>query len=183
MAKITIDKEIENLKNELDIRDDTHPDYLPPELKDLQARVLAAHAYLESTLELIISSRIAKEINEEDLRRAQIVSIPITIIPRSLFLNLTVSRLMNRLSFWEKLQVVKEFDNEIPASSLEKVNSYRNEFAHPKGMNLRNKYDYSKKEGKINIRNLLRCLTQTNREMDAYILKSFPNITSREIKE
>jgi len=183
MAKITIDKEIENLKNELDARDDTHPDYLLPELKDLQTRTLAMHAHLEASLELIILSRIAKEINEEDFSRALITRSPITIIPRQFFLNPTVYKLMNRLSFWEKLQIVKEFDNEIPASSLEKVNSYRNEFAHPKGMNLRNKYDYNKKESKINIRNLLRCLVQANKKMDVYILKSFPDITSKEIKE
>ncbi len=183
MAKITIDKEIENLKDKLDARDDTHPDYLPPELKDLQARALAMHAYLEASLEIIILSRIAKDIDEEDFRRAQTIHIPITIIPRHLFLNPTVYKLMNRLSFWEKLQIVKEFDNKISISSLEKVNSYRNEFAHPKGMNLRNKYDYNKKNGKINIRNLLRCLVRANREMDAYILKSFPNIISKEIKE
>lgn len=54
---------------------------------------------------------------------------------------------------------------------VSKVNRYRIEFAHPRGMQLRNKYDFASPKGKQNIRDLLRCLLQANREMDNYFIK------------
>ena len=52
-----------------------------------------------------------------------------------------------------------------------KANKYRNEFAHPDGMDLRNKYNFSQPQSKENIRNLLRCFDEAEKEMDNYFIK------------
>jgi hypothetical protein len=46
----TIEQEIEELKIELNQREDTHPDYLPIEVRELQNYVIAVHSHLEESL-------------------------------------------------------------------------------------------------------------------------------------
>lgn len=61
-SKLAIDAEIEQIKQALQDLEDTHPDYTPPELKELQSRVLAVHAHIENALETRILLQIKKSL-------------------------------------------------------------------------------------------------------------------------
>lgn len=177
--KIKIDQEIRNLKYKLDSIEDTHPDYIGKDLKDLQTRALSVHAHLEAVLETIILSQVMKEENELCFTFTH--GLPTLIMSKSMSATSTSIKLMEKISFINKIDIIKEFDDRIPEKSLNKVNKYRNEFAHPKGFNLRKEYDITSK-GKENTRNLLRCLIKGWKDMDEYIIKCFPNLTAKEIK-
>lgn len=158
--KFTIDKEIEQLEESLDSLEDTHPDYIPPELKTLQARVLAGHAHLENGLETRIYLQIKRSLSEvSDDAWENAVGV--------------IRPLLEALSYRNKLGIVESYGDVTPGliDILKKVNSYRVEFAHPQGMKLRNKYNYTDSQGKQNVRDLLRCLLQAKREMDNYFIK------------
>ncbi len=66
---------------------------------------------------------------------------------------------------------MKNYKDGAIENSLSKVNKYRIEFAHPRGMELRNKYNAATSQGLENIRNVYRCLLQAYREMDNYFIK------------
>lgn len=158
MRRKAIDEEIDELKNELDNLGDIHPAYLTPELRELQARVISTHAHLEELLEIRIGYQFRKE----------------GIIKKGedgtdVYFSQDFYRILsNYVSFRNKIEIVKEYNDNFPVNNLLKVNSYRNEFAHPKGMKLRDKYNYSTSSGKINIRDLLRCLILANKAANIY---------------
>lgn len=174
-----IDKEIESLKIELDSVEDTHPDYMNENLKELQTRVLAVHAHLESVLESIIWQQIMKE--EDELIFNFNRGLPVSFQHKSLSVTTTSIKLMEKITFRNKIDIVKEFNDNIPDETLKKINRYRNEFAHTKGFDLRKKYNTTSK-AKQNVRDLLRCLSRGWEDMNNYILKYFPNLTTREMK-
>lgn len=178
-GKVKIDQEIGDLKNALDSIEDTHPDFMGKDLKDLQARVLSVHAHLEAVLETIILFQVMKEENE--LRFTFNRGLPISVATESVSTTRTNIKLMESISFKNKINIIKDFDNKIPEKSLSRVNKYRNEFAHPKGFDLSRKYNTTPK-GKENIRDLLRCLIGSWKDMDNYILNNFPNLTVKELK-
>ncbi len=62
----TTEQEIDEIKLALEGLEDTHPDYMPPELKEIQTRVLAVHAHLENTLETRILLQLKKEVPNLD---------------------------------------------------------------------------------------------------------------------
>lgn len=157
---VSIDEEIEQLKKSLDSLEDTHPDYISSRLKELQTKVLAAHAHLENALETRIYMQLKRSLAPiVDEHWFKAISI--------------VEPMLNALSYRNKIEIVKSYNDETPGliKALEKVNKYRIEFAHPKGMKLRNKYDIRDPKCKENIRDVLRCLYNAKREMDNYFIK------------
>ena len=66
IKKIDIDQEIKNLKQFLDDSEVTHPDYIPPELKEIQSYVLATHARLEKGMEDLILSQVQEKLEQMD---------------------------------------------------------------------------------------------------------------------
>lgn len=157
---MSINEEIKNLLQSIKSRKDTHPDYISDELEALQATVLASHARLENALETRIILQLRKSVGTmDDAVRYKIAAF--------------IKQLLVDTSYRNKLNIVEGYkdatDNLI--NLLSKANKYRNEFAHPDGMKLRNKYNFNEPEPKENIRNLLRCFYQAEREMDNYFIK------------
>jgi len=143
-----IDEEIKKLYQSLDIADDTHPDYLPKELRELQYKVLSHHSHFEASLEILIIKNIESRI---DCKSDKKMALSFELIP-----------LLSRLSFMDKLNIVSQAysvsDKFI--KHMKKCNSYRIEFAHPKGLFVKVKYR-DPKSGKMEIRNLLRCFSES----------------------
>jgi len=156
-VKKTIDKEIDELIDEIDFQGDVHPAYLSTELRTLQVRVISAHARLENSLETRIVYQFAKE-NNFNAFQSSLSDI-----------------LSDYISFRNKIEIVKEYNDNFPIEILLKVNTYRNEFAHPDGTKLRKEYNRSTPSGKINIRNLLRCLKLANEKVDIYAERIYLN--------
>lgn len=158
--KVSVDEEIEQLEQSLISQENIHPDYTPPELKKLQGVVLAVHAHLENALGTRILLQIRKAVgvtSEESWN--QIVS--------------TIKPMLENISYRNKVDIVESYGDETSGliRILKKVNTYRVEFAHPKGFTLRSKYDKYDYRGKINLRDLLRCLNQAKKDMDNYFIK------------
>lgn len=151
--------EIKQLKERLGSIEDTSPDYLPLELKELQNLVLSTHARMEASLDGRIYVKIKNEIDPNSNIDNQFILLKSSTLQYFL---------INKLSFREKLNAIVEFKDGVPNKSLNTVNSYRIEFAHPKGFDLREKYNYKTKEGRIEIRNLLRALIKCESDMNKY---------------
>ena len=160
--KISIDEEIENLKACLNTLEIIHPDYISPELKEIQGYVLATHARLEKGMENLILSQIKEKLRRIDKDKWYAV---LRII----------NPLFDYMSYRNKTEAIKNYSGVTKnlIRALDKVNKYRIEFAHPKGFELRNKYNYNSK-GKQNIRDILRCLKNAEDEMNNYFKKLLP---------
>lgn len=156
-----IDEEIESLKTSLEIAEDIHPDYAPPELKDLQTTALAHHAQFERSIEVRIIIEVKKLLppaksGMEHVQGARVLN--------------SIRPLLDRISYPQKLSIWEGY-GDAPASlvrALKKANMYRNEFAHPDGMELRNTYNLSTHEGKVETRDLLRALVKAHQELNSY---------------
>ena len=157
---MNIDEEIQYLLQNIKSRKDTHPDYISDQLESIQATILASHARLENALETRIIVQLTKTVGTiDDTVRYKIAAF--------------IKQLLVDISFRNKLNIVEGYKDatEGLVSLLSKTNKYRNEFAHPDGMELRNKYNFRESKTKENIRNLLRCLDQAEKEMDNYFIK------------
>jgi len=165
-----LDEKIQQLKERLDSREDTSPDYLPPGVKELQNYVLTTHAHLESALGIRILVEIAREEGKANRGRDRHTLVP------------TTSRIVDMLSFRDKLRVIRGFQDGIPSKELEQVNEKRIEFAHPKGMELRSKYDTRTSAGKTAVKDLLQYLVDAQDGVDEYVRKYWPP-TKQELEE
>lgn len=156
-----LDLKIKRLEAMLDQQEDTHPDYIPPEVKKLQTRVFVAHAHIEVALE----TRILLEVkggglvnNWSDEEMSRVVN--------------KVQPLLDSVPFWKKVEIVKSYGDtpEGFESRIKEINRHRNEFAHSKGSKLREKYNSSQK-AKENIKKLLDDLLGARKVYDEYTLK------------
>lgn len=157
---MNINDEIKALLSSIKSRKDTHPDYISDELESLQATILASHARLENALETRIVMELKRVVDiVDDETRFKIAGF--------------IKQLLIDISFRNKLNIVEGYKDisDTLGKLLQKANRYRNEFAHPDGMGLRNKYNYSDPKSKENIRNLLRCFNEAEKEMDNYFIK------------
>ncbi|HTK03837.1 MAG TPA: hypothetical protein VL401_03690 [Alphaproteobacteria bacterium] len=129
-------KEINYLEAKIDQREDADPEYLSPDLKELGHRILFVHTSLERSMEILIIKNINRPIlekidNDEKLR-----------------LNRSILVLIDRLSFVRKLEILTEMNKDMVKpfyTKLCKINSLRNEFAHPEAFALRDYTDLEKK--------------------------------------
>lgn len=157
--KKDINQEIAELKNYLSVTEDTHPDYIPSSVKELQSLVLVTHAHLEVALETRILLQIKRKLDD----------ISDYYWERLLIL---LSPLLNSLRYRDKLIIIESYGDTTKEliNALSRVNTRRNEFAHARGYQLNNKYNRSP-HAEENIRDLLRTLVQGKREMDNYFIK------------
>jgi len=164
---MSIDEKIEEILQRLDNRESTHQDYLSPELKRIQARVLATHAHLEASLENRIFIQVARD--EQKLN------------PQRSWQNIStsVATVVSYLSWRDKVRTVKVFGDGLPTGNLDKVNELRNKFAHPKGRDLRDQYNESTLVGKENIFALLKVLDDGMQAMDDYLIEALPDILEK----
>lgn len=162
---MTIDEEIEQHKQTLLSRESTHPDYLPPEILELQNRVIITHARLGISMGNVVLLKLKETLaplDEEKWKQVLFVVAP----------------LLDNTSYMGRLRTLEMYDDS-PAGLLEalkKVNSYRIEFAHPEGMELRKKYNHSDSKAKQRIRDLLRGLVDTDKKMDDYMVQIRPTL-------
>ncbi|SRR5258708_10567135 len=160
-TKITIDSEIKQLSGSLNGLIDTLPTYVPKELKELRDITLNIHRLLETAME----SRIIYGVDKSYGIKTSSMNLP----ARALRL-LSLEPILSNLSFNQKVRIIKFYndsENNL-VETLEKANSYRNEFVHPNEYKLKRKFDVNTPKGKQNVRDLLRCLSKAIKEFNLY---------------
>lgn len=138
---------------------DIHPDYVDDEVERLQATVLASHARLERSLEtrmIIYLKSNLPEISTKSETWVKIASFS--------------SNILQSVSFWDKVRFVEGLQDGSSEAikMLHAVNKYRNEFAHPNGFLLNQKYSQSTIEGLAETDKMLKTLVKAEAEMDSY---------------
>lgn len=120
-AQIITD-EIKSIKNDLDRSNDTSPDYLPTDIKELRSHILQVHATFETCMEIVIW---------QDYFGAG--------KPLSDF-----TEMFERMTFEDKRLIIRRIQPNFP--NPRKLNELRNYFAHQKGEVIRAKYgDHQKR--------------------------------------
>ena len=124
---------IGSVESELDdlIGNDTYFGSIPEEIRKLVYKVFFVHARLESELGL----RMAYKLLDEQLSAGQNTSCCLTE---------TMHVLISKLTYMERLNMVRGFKDSVPYSVLEKINSIRNDFGHPIERKWRDKYKSEK---------------------------------------
>ena len=110
--------EIQRIKLRFDESHDTNPDYISPFIKELRQYVFQIHASYEQSMEIIIKGQFLRDNVTYDAARP----------------------LFDELSFYSKLKIVAPLKKDFPRKTADKLNRLRNDFAHKKGMALRDKY-------------------------------------------
>ena len=149
-----IDQQITKIKEVLWKMHEMSVVQLAPELRELQSLIVWTHAHIESHLELRILVHFALETH----RKPAIGSVNAT------------QALLEHLSFRKKVEIVQGFKDGIPDKKIFLINKYRNQFAHPIGLDLRNNYLPSiSPKHKESYRNILRALLAGVTAMEEYI--------------
>ncbi len=146
---MTIDEEIKNFFLEIEIREQLMPDNsLPEYLKKIQHYILLTHSDLDIDMLVRILSQIRYEagdgLNNETWDK----------------INLLILNSLDEIPYMPKLNIVENYgDLSKPLiEALRKLNTLRNEFAHPKIDILIKKYDIKTQNGKDQIQSLIRAL-------------------------
>jgi len=146
---MTINEEINRFFLEYKLREKILPyNSLPEYLQKLQHYVLLTHSDLDGDMLVRILSQIRYEAGD-DLDNKTWGKI-----------NLLIQSTLEQISYMSKLDLIDSY-GDIPdplKKALEKLNSYRNKFAHPKIDLLLIEYDINKPKGKDNIQALIRTL-------------------------
>jgi len=120
----------------------------PKYLQELQHRVIQAHSDLDGDMLVRILSQIRYEagdtLSNETWEK----------------INLLVQQFLDAIPYTSKIPIIKSFGDvsEELEDALVKVNTYRNNFSHPKVSFLLEKYDAKTSKGKIELRNLTRAI-------------------------
>ncbi len=164
--KTAIDKEIKQLHKSLNELTDALPSYVPEELKELRDIILNVHSLLDTAMESCIFYEIDKSYG------LNIKTINTNIRANRL---LSLQPILNSLTFREKIRVIKNHKHPKGEliKTLQKVNEYRNSFAHPKELELKSKFNNYSLQGKENIKKLLKCLTSAIKEMESYFKENY----------
>lgn len=121
---------IDTLEPEIDrlINSDHYFGSISEDLRKLVHRVFFVHTRLESELGM----RIVYKLFEEQIGDFQ---------GRGYCLTETMGELIDKLTYTEKLTMVRGFKDRAPHKPLEKINDIRNDFGHPIERNWKNKYN------------------------------------------
>jgi hypothetical protein len=111
--------DINTIKDKLDRSNDTDPNFWSQELKELRIYIFQVHASHEMSIELIIYKDYLKSSK-----------------PFWDFL-----AMFERMTFEDKLRLVRKIHNDFPNRETVKLNELRNVFAHQKGETIRNAYN------------------------------------------
>lgn len=146
---MTIDEEIKQFFLDYRIREKIMPyNMLPEYLQKIQHYVLTTHEHLDGDMLVRILSQIRYEagdsLDNDTWKKV----------------NLLIQDALDEIPFISKVSTIDAYGDISPElkQALEKVNSYRNEFAHPRVEALILKYDINTQTGKVNIRNVARAL-------------------------
>lgn len=120
----------------------------PKYLQELQHRVIQAHAELDDDMVVRFLSQIRYEAGDVLSNEAWQK------------INLLVQQFLGAIPYMSKVSIIKSFGDvsDDLENALVKVNTYRNEFSHPKVSFLLGKYDAKNSKGKIELRNLTRAV-------------------------
>ena len=120
---------LETLASELDnlIKNDSYFGSIPEDVRKLVHKVFFVHARLERELGM----RILYKLFEEQLSVLDKTGHCVTD---------TITELTRKLTYTERLTMVKGFKDGAPHSVLEKINSIRNDFSHPIERKWKDKY-------------------------------------------
>lgn len=138
----------------------TNDDFSSQELRNIAAQIFFLHAEIERQME----RRIILEFFADQGLNAKTYESTSVIMTKTVFL------VINSLSFYQKLDVIKDFhDKELPEGALRRVNAIRNEFAHPRQHGAKYKYDINTIDGKQNVIKILKDLTAGVQAMSTYM--------------
>ncbi len=124
----------------------------PKYLQELQHRVILEHSDLDNDMLVRILSQIRFEAGNTLSNEAWGK------------INLLIQQSLEAISYMSKVSIIRSY-GDVPEDlerALIKVNTYRNEFAHPRVSFLLEKYGAKTKEGKIELRNLTRAMKRAN---------------------
>lgn len=142
------DEEIKRFYVKACIKDQIWSGALPKHLQELQHRVIHAHAEFDSDMLVRILSQIRYEAGAVLSNEAWIIINPI------------IQQSLEAVPYMSKISIIKSYGDlsDELERALVKVNSYRNEFAHPRTDFLRKKYATNTSQGKIGLRDLMRAI-------------------------
>jgi hypothetical protein len=146
---------VDLLESELDnlIKNDSYFESISEEIRKLVHKVFFVHARLESELGM----RILFKLLDEQLSANQNTSCCVTE---------TMGELIRKLTYIERLNMVREFKDGVPYNVLEKINRIRNDFGHPIERKWKDKY-----KNKKSIIEVLQLLVVGIKVMDSYMEK------------
>ncbi len=147
---------IDTLEAELDrlINSDRYFGSISEDLRKLVHRVFFVHTRLESELGM----RIIYKLFEEQLGALQGLGYCLTE---------TMGKLTDKLTYTEKLTMVRGFKDGVPHKALEKINDIRNDFGHPIERKWKNKYN-----GKASKAEVFQSLIHGIKVMNEYMEKA-----------
>ena len=133
---------IDALEHELDRLIDNNKCFgsISEDLRKLVHQVFFVHAILEGQLGM----RILYRLFEEQLKSFQ---------GQGYYLTEMTGELIRKLTYTEKLAMIREFKDGAPCGTLEKINTIRNDFGHPLSRGWGDKY--SSKASKVEVLQLL----------------------------
>lgn len=142
------DEEISRFFLKGQIKDKIWSGSLPKHLQELQHRVIHAHAELDIDMLVRILSQIRYETGDILSNEAWVKINPL------------VQQALDAIPYMSKVSIIKSYGDvsDELERALEKVNAYRNEFAHPRTSFLLEKYDLKTSKGKIGLRDLVRVI-------------------------
>ncbi|MFA4932745.1 MAG: hypothetical protein WC625_07565 [Caldisericia bacterium] len=150
---MTIDEEINRFFLEYKLREKILPyNTLPEYLQKLQHYVLLTHGDLDGDMLVRILSQIRYEagdyLNNKTWDK----------------INLLIQSSLEQIPYMSKLNLIESYGDipELLKKALEKLNFYRNKFAHPKIDLLLSDYNIKSHKGKVNIRDLIRALKRAS---------------------
>ena len=142
------DEEVNRFFLKCRIKDRIGSSSLPKHLQELQHRVIHAHAELDIDMLVRILSQIRYETGDVLSNETWVKINPL------------IQQSLEAIPYMSKLSIIKSY-GDIPDElerALEKVNAYRNEFAHPRTSFLLKKYNLETSKGKMGLRDLARAI-------------------------
>jgi len=120
----------------------------PKYFQELQHRVISAHSELDVDMLVRILAEIRFEAGDVLSNEAWIK------------INLVIQHSLEQISYMFKISIIKAYGDvsDDLENALVKVNTYRNEFVHPKVSFLLQKYNNKTAKGRIELRNLTRAI-------------------------
>ena len=130
------------------IKDKIWSGSLPKHLQELQHRVIHAHAELDVDMLIRILSQIRHEAGDVLSNEAWVKINPL------------IQQSLDAIPYMLKVSIIKSYGDVSDGleRALEKVNAYRNEFAHPRTSFLLEKYNIKTSKGKMGLRDLARAI-------------------------
>lgn len=148
---MTIDEEIAELKARISTMYDDSPYYLGEDYETIQLDVLRSYMNTERAVELMIMIYFS-------------IGLPLKTQKQFSMLSVEFNLLFKSVGFMDKVRYLenKVFKSEKQIEAYKKLNTYRNDFAHPDTFSLKRKYSTEDPQSKQKLRDLYRHLKYVN---------------------